>query len=703
MVSNHRFWAWWGLLSWRGPTSCVRSPRSCNSGSGPSSRLTVWWDLLWRSSRKPRNQHSTAWRRLQQPRRTSNPELLCSNAWVLLGLLPFRGQCRKAKAAAAASSAGQLWRGSGGGSLDRLCPTVAKFAGDLSGHQHCRGRGGDIFTTSSSAHPSVHQFPGLEQLPGSPAGCECPAVQGSHRESHQRGISRVLQPADPGAEEDRRSSSSHRLVHTEPAHGGAALQDGNPGSVKAAIRSQEWTVSINIRNACLHVPVHRAVRKYLRFVVKKRTYQFTCLPFGLATSPQEFTKLLRPVVAMLRKRGVKLHVYLDDWLNHADAPEQAQPHAQMMISLLQYLGWIINFEKFDLTPSQDFQFIGMQFNTRQFTVVPMSKMSLKVLSVHHHCMTNPVVTARDLHRLMGMVVFMATLVPQGVWTIWTSMSAILKKAVKLNHSLTHWSHREDSVYASASVQSSGGPPQLGARGQGTGLTGLQFLSGCCQRWHGGRLQQSCKVYLSPPGKRKSLSSRMRPARVGGSLDVQQRSDGGVHQRGGGHSILHSHAADVTPAEVVWTQGDKTGSRPSARSPRRPGGFTVQSRPDTEHQVDDGHGVSPTSVCQVGQTTRRLVRDVHQQTPHQVCIALSGPQGGVQGHHVGSLGQREGPPVRVSTVQDGPSSPAKSRSICRCSDDSDRSSAGNRFLVPGNSGPVPRRSHPAAGRRSATAD
>ena len=25
-----------------------------------------------------------------------------------------------------------------------------------------------------------------------------------------------------------------------------------------------------------------------------------------------------------------------------------------------------------------------------------------------------------------------------VWTIWTSMSAVLKKAVKLNHSLTHW-------------------------------------------------------------------------------------------------------------------------------------------------------------------------------------------------------------------------------------------------------------------------
>ena len=160
------------------------------------------------------------------------------------------------------------------------------------------------------------------------------------------------------------------------------------GSVRSAIRSQEWTVSIDIRDAYLHVPMLKAVRKYLRFVVNKQVYQFTCLPFGLATSPREFTKLLRPAVALLWQRGVKLHVYWDEWLIHADTPEQAQLHAQMTISVLQFLGWIINYEKSDLTSSQDFQFIGMQFNTWHFTVAPLPKMRLKVQSVHQHWMTN---------------------------------------------------------------------------------------------------------------------------------------------------------------------------------------------------------------------------------------------------------------------------------------------------------------------------
>ena len=185
------------------------------------------------------------------------------------------------------------------------------------------------------------------------------------------------------------------------------------GSVRSAIRSQEWAVSIDIRDAYLHVPMHQAVRKYLRFVVNKKVYQFTCLPFGLATSPREFTKLLRPVVSLLRQQGVKLHVYLDDWLIRADTPEEAQLHSQTIIKVLQFLGWIINYEKSDLRPSQDFQFIGMQFNTRRFTVAPLPKMRIKVQSVLQHWMANPNITARDLHRLLGMLVFMASLVRRG--------------------------------------------------------------------------------------------------------------------------------------------------------------------------------------------------------------------------------------------------------------------------------------------------
>ena len=90
----------------------------------------------------------------------------------------------------------------------------------------------------------------------------------------------------------------------------------------------------------------------------------------------------------------------------------------MTIRLLQHLGWIINYEKSELEPSQDFQLIGMLFKTQQFTVVPLPKMRLKVQSVNQHWIANPNNSTRDLHRLLGMLVFMATLVPRGRLHLW---------------------------------------------------------------------------------------------------------------------------------------------------------------------------------------------------------------------------------------------------------------------------------------------
>ena len=57
-------------------------------------------------------------------------------------------------------------------------------------------------------------------------------------------------------------------------------------TVRAAVRQDEWTVSIDIKDVYLHVPMSQSVRKFLRFCVNKKTSQFTCLPFGLATSPR---------------------------------------------------------------------------------------------------------------------------------------------------------------------------------------------------------------------------------------------------------------------------------------------------------------------------------------------------------------------------------------------------------------------------------
>ena len=151
----------------------------------------------------------------------------------------------------------------------------------------------------------------------------------------------------------------------------------------------------------------------------------------------------------------------------------------------------------------------------------------------------------------------------------------------------------------------------------------------------------------------------------------------------------------------WPFGCSSGAtarRPSARSTRYPGGFPVQSRPDSDHGVDDGHGESTTSVCQVGRTTDRYVCDIRQQTTRQVRFAISGPQGGVDRCHGHALGQGEGPLVCLPAIQDGPASSAEDRSITSTAGDTDHSTATGSIMVSRADGPNPRRpGSPVRGR------
>ena len=487
------------------------------------------------------------------------------------------------------------------------------------------------------------------------------------------------------------------------------------GSVRSAIRSQEWAVSIDIRDAYLHVPMHQAVRKYLRFVVNKKVYQLTCLPFGLATSPREFTKLLRPVVSLLRQQGVKLHVYLDDWLIRADTPEEAQLHAQTTIKVLQFLGWIINFEKSDLTPSQDFQFIGMQFNTRRFTAAPLPKMRVKVQSVHQHWMANPNITARDLHRLLGMLVFMASLVRRGRLRLrpvqWWAATAWCQRTGNWSDRIQvpQWVLSEVAWWSSPAVLQ--GLP-LAAR-----ETEVTLFHRCVQFGLGSPVRLTLDTGTVVSISKIVSHKRSRDAGChlccerlptsskvpSGETDVRQRSDGSVHQERGGHEIAHFDADDHPAAQVVRQQGDYVGSRPSARSAQHRGGFPVQSRPDSDHGVDDGHGESTISVCQVGRTTDRYVCDIRQQTTRQVRIAISGPQGGVDRCHVHALGQGEGPLVCLPAIQDGPASSAEDCSFTRSAGDADRSTATGSIMVSRADGPSPRRPGSPVRGRSRPAD
>ena len=74
---------------------------------------------------------------------------------------------------------------------------------------------------------------------------------------------------------------------------GTALRLIKPGCFMGSVDLSDAYYSVNVTNND---------RKYLRFLWRGKLYQYTCLPNGLSSAPRLFTKLLKPVYALLRSQ-----------------------------------------------------------------------------------------------------------------------------------------------------------------------------------------------------------------------------------------------------------------------------------------------------------------------------------------------------------------------------------------------------------------
>ena len=138
--------------------------------------------------------------------------------------------------------------------------------------------------------------------------------------------------------------------------------------IRNSICRGEWVVSIDLTDAYFHIPIHEKSQHLLRFHVARKT--FRALPFGIATAPLEFSQVVKEVKLMLQNRGVRIHQYLDAWLLRAPSEEICLQQSKQLVAFVQELGWVINFQKSELKPTQNFDFLGYRFDLAKGEVSP---------------------------------------------------------------------------------------------------------------------------------------------------------------------------------------------------------------------------------------------------------------------------------------------------------------------------------------------
>ncbi|XP_048240261.1 uncharacterized protein LOC125373303 [Haliotis rufescens] len=153
-------------------------------------------------------------------------------------------------------------------------------------------------------------------------------------------------------------------------------------SLRRMILPNDFLVSIDLQDAYLHVPIASEFQKYLRFEYQGIHYQWAALPFGISTAPCIFTRIMKTVVEWLHRQAIRVAFYLDDGLQAHQFTEALQEELATTLSLLRYLGWIVNFQKSDLVPTRDLQYIGIRFQTGvNLVMVPQDRWDTIVSSV----------------------------------------------------------------------------------------------------------------------------------------------------------------------------------------------------------------------------------------------------------------------------------------------------------------------------------
>ncbi|KAL0183540.1 hypothetical protein M9458_019236, partial [Cirrhinus mrigala] len=107
---------------------------------------------------------------------------------------------------------------------------------------------------------------------------------------------------------------------------------------RSVIRSKDWFVRIDLKDAYFHVSILPQHRKFLRFAFRGKAYQYRVLPFGLALSPRTFTKCVDAALVPLHLQGIRILNYIDDWLILAESESLAARHQDVVLAHIKTLG-----------------------------------------------------------------------------------------------------------------------------------------------------------------------------------------------------------------------------------------------------------------------------------------------------------------------------------------------------------------------------
>ena len=134
-------------------------------------------------------------------------------------------------------------------------------------------------------------------------------------------------------------------------------------------------------------------------------------PFWPFIRTKSVHQVLKQVVLILRRKGIRLIIYLDDILLMNSCSLALQDNLRETVQLLISLGFIVNWEKSVCSPTQRIEYLGLTINSRELSfALPQSKL----LSIAQQCqaiLRSNHCVLRSLASILGLLSWSVSAVP----------------------------------------------------------------------------------------------------------------------------------------------------------------------------------------------------------------------------------------------------------------------------------------------------
>lgn len=200
------------------------------------------------------------------------------------------------------------------------------------------------------------------------------------------------------------------------------------------VKPNDHFVTTDIQDGFFHLSIATEFRDYFGFQFQNVFYRWKVLPFGWSLSPYYFNKTVRAVITYLRSIGLRVTVFVDDFLLAFDL-SQAADHIDQLLHTLSELGFVVNFEKSQLKPTQAIKYIGYVIHSDSEKIVVKAQ-AARISKLKRHlrkALRLNSITFRYLAQICGQCVSIA-------WAV-TPGKLFLRSSYKLLATRNLWSDR----------------------------------------------------------------------------------------------------------------------------------------------------------------------------------------------------------------------------------------------------------------------